>query len=60
MNKINTGSGFIDFNTVTASTPRNSRKCPNNSNSVTQQEVLSKDLNVLPAGEEKEKAKTDG
>ena len=50
--------GFIDINTVTASTPRNSRK-RSNSNNATQQEVLSKALNVLSQGEEKEKAKTD-
>ena len=58
MNLSNSGSGFIDINTVTASTLRNSRKRPN-SNNVTQQEVLSKVLNVLSEGEEKDKAKTD-
>ena len=58
LNLSNSGSGFIDTNTVTASTPRNSRK-HSNSNNVTQQEVLSKALNVLSKGEEKEKAKTD-
>ena len=50
------GSGFTDIKTATASTPRDSRKRPNNNN-VTQQEVLSKAL--LFQGEEKEEAKTD-
>ena len=54
----NSGSDFIDINTFTASTSRNSRKC-SKYNNVTQQEVLSKALNVLTEGEEKEKAKTE-
>ena len=59
LNLSNWGSGFIDTNTVTASTPRNSPKRPN-SNNVTQQEFLSKTLCiVLSEGAEKEKAKTD-
>ena len=55
LNLSNLGSGFADIKTVTASTPRDSRKRPNNNN-VTQQEVLS---NALFEGEEKEEAKTD-
>ena len=58
LNVSNLGSDFIDMNAVTASTPRNSRKHAN-SNNDTQQEVLSKALNVLSEGEEKEKAKMD-
>ena len=59
LNLSNWGSGFIDINTVTASTPRNSPKRPN-SNNVTQQEFLSKTLCIaLSEGAEKEKAKTD-
>ena len=56
----NSGSGFIDINTVTASTPRNSRKRRNSNNITQQQGVLSKALNVLSEGEEKKKAKTEG
>ena len=59
LNLSNWGSGFIDINTVTASTPRNSPKRPN-SNNVTQQEFLSKTLCiVLSEGAETEKAKTE-
>ena len=59
LNLSNSGSGIstIDISTVTASTPGNSRKRSNRSN-VTQQEVLSKTLNVL-SEEKRKKGKTD-